>query len=110
YSFIILFLMSVTGPFWSFEWYRTGWQKTWGTYQDPNTPREEKPQLVSLIPQDGQPPLNIEQTLLAVNGVLPYNGDVTINFAKDSTGTINIAKNRVGFFAPSAGDRLVLDQ
>lgn len=109
YSFILLFLMSVTGPFWSFDWYRAGWQKTWGTYQDPNAPKVEKPKLVSEI-LDGKEPLNIAQTLAIVNEALPYNGDVTINFASDSTGTLNIAKNRVGFFAPSAGDKLVLDQ
>ncbi|WP_140937693.1 PepSY-associated TM helix domain-containing protein [Sphingobacterium lumbrici] len=110
YSCIILFLMAVTGPFWSFEWYRAGWQKTWGTYQEPNTPKEEKPQQVSLIPKEGHQPLTVEQTLSAVNDILPYNGDVTINFAKDSIGAISIAKNRVGFFAPSAGDKLTLDQ
>lgn len=109
YSFILLFLMSVTGPFWSFDWYRTGWQKTWGTYQDPNAPKVEKPKLVSDI-LAGQEPINIAQTLAIVNETLPYKGDVTINFASDSTGTLSISKNRIGFFAPSAGDKLVLDQ
>src|SRR5690606_8408464 len=34
YSAVILFLMGVTGPFWSFTWYRTGLQKSLGTYQE----------------------------------------------------------------------------
>lgn len=109
YSFILLFLMSVTGPFWSFEWYRTGWQKAWGTYQDPNAPQVEKPKLVSEV-LVGREPISIAEALAIVNDALPYKGDVTINFASDSTGTMNISKNRIGFFAPSASDRLVLDQ
>lgn len=109
YSFIILFLMSVTGPFWSFEWYREGWQKTWGTYQDPKAPKEEKSKPVS-TPIEGQNTLTVEETILAVNKILPYDGDITINFAKDSIGTITITKNKIGFFAPSAGDKLTLDQ
>lgn len=110
YSCIILFLMAVTGPFWSFDWYRAGWQKTWGTYKSPDAPKEEKPKLLSMIPTDGTKPMSVEETILAVNRLLPYDGDITINFAKDSTGTISVSKNRIGFFAPSAGDKLTLDQ
>lgn len=110
YSCIILFLMAVTGPFWSFDWYRAGWQKTWGTYKSPDAPKEEKAPVLSTLPADGKKPMSIEETILAVNKVLPYDGDVTINFAKDSVGTISISKNRTGFFAPSAGDKLTLDQ
>ena len=110
YSCIILFLMAVTGPFWSFDWYRAGWQKTWGTYKSPDAPKEEKAPILSTLPADGKKPMSIEETILAVNKVLPYDGDVTINFAKDSVGTVSISKNRTGFFAPSAGDKLTLDQ
>lgn len=109
YTWVILFLMAITGPFWSFEWYREGWQKTWGTYQDRNAPREERVKPVSII-MDGKRAMTVEETILAVNKVLPYDGDITINFASDSTGTINIVKNKVGFFAPSAADRLTLDR
>lgn len=35
YSLIFLLLMGLTGPQWSFEWYRTGLQKTLGTYKEP---------------------------------------------------------------------------
>lgn len=110
YSCIILFLMSVTGPFWSFDWYRTGWQKTWGTYEAPSEKKEEKTKLVSIYPITGKRIITIDETLIAINKVLPYDGDVTINFPKDSTGTISVMKNKVGFFAPSAGDKLTLDQ
>ncbi|NGM66514.1 PepSY-associated TM helix domain-containing protein [Sphingobacterium sp. SGR-19] len=109
YTWIILFLMAITGPFWSFEWYREGWQKTWGTYQDRNASREEKIEPVSKL-IDGKRAMTIEETILTVNTTLPYDGDITINFASDSTGTVGIVKNKIGFFAPSASDRLTLDQ
>lgn len=109
YTWLILFLMAITGPFWSFEWYREGWQKTWGTYQNPNTPKEEKLKPISTI-INGKRAMTVEETILAVNNVLPYDGDITINFASDSIGTVGIIKNKVGFFAPSASDRLTLDQ
>lgn len=38
YSLIFLLVMGLTGPQWSFEWYRDGLQKTLGTYK----PRDEK--------------------------------------------------------------------
>lgn len=110
YSCIILFLMAVTGPFWSFDWYRVGWQKAWGTYKSQDAPKEEKPMILSVLPADGKKALSIEETILIVNKLLPYDGDITINFAKDSTSTISVSKNKVGFFAPSAGDKLILDQ
>jgi len=110
YSCVILFLMAVTGPFWSFDWYRTGWQKTWGTYQAADAPKKEKSPVFSTIPVDGKPAMTIQETVLAVNKILPYSGDLTINFAKDSLGTIAVSKNRTGFFAPSAGDKITLDQ
>src|SRR5690606_1740045 len=34
YSLIFLFLMGITGPQWSFPWYRTGLQKALGTYHE----------------------------------------------------------------------------
>jgi len=110
YSCVILFLMAVTGPFWSFDWYRTGWQKTWGTYQAADAPKKEKLPVFSVVPMDGKPAMTIAETVLAVNKILPYQGDVTINFAKDSVGAITVNKNRTGFFAPSAGDKITLDQ
>jgi uncharacterized iron-regulated membrane protein len=85
-------------------------KKTWGTYKSPDAPKEEKAPVFSTLPANGKNPLNIEETILAVNKILPYDGDVTINFAKDSVGTVTVSKNRVGFFAPSAGDKLTLDQ
>lgn len=32
YSLIFLLIMAVTGPFWSYQWYKEGWQKKPGTF------------------------------------------------------------------------------
>lgn len=109
YTWIILFLMAITGPFWSFDWYREGWQKTWGTHPSQQMVQNDKERLVSKI-LPGKQTLSLKETVSAVNQVLPYDGDITINFASDSSGTIRVSKNRVGFFAPAAGDKLTLDQ
>ena len=110
YSFIFLLLMGLTGPQWSFEWYRTGLRKTLGTYQPPNTPRPEQPQ--SVVPADSTSaaPLTLADYISAADKQLPYEGDYYITLAANSSATVSVAKNKVGFFAPSASDRLILDQ
>lgn len=106
YSCIFLFLMGITGPQWSFSWYRDGLRKSLGTYQPKDAPRPEEP--VSILSSAG--PLNIEDYIKAANKVLPYEGDYSISMPKDSTAAVSVTKNRVGFFAPAAPDRLLLDQ
>lgn len=111
YSCIILFLMGVTGPFWSFDWYRTGWRKVWNTYEAATQTRQtERPQVYSILPDDGKAPITLEETMAVADAFLPYSGDYMISFASGSTGTISVSKNRAGFFAPAAADKLVLDQ
>ena len=109
YSCILLFIMGITGPQWSFEWYREGLRKTLGTHQQQKTTeREEKPQ--SVISESHSKPLSIEEIIAIADKELVYKGDYNIMFPADSMATINITKNKVGFFAPAAGDKLVLDQ
>jgi len=108
YSCIVLFIMGITGPYFSFDWYRASWQKTLGTYQDPLAPKAEKPVLASAYQETTS--ITLAEAIAITNQVLNYDGDITINFPKDSVGTLNISKNKVGFFAPSASDKLVLDQ
>lgn len=122
YSLIFLLFMGATGPFWSFPWYRDGWQKLWGTYQEapanpgqrsggpggraggpgaggPASPGEEAP--ISLLP--------LVDYLASVDDILPYKGDYRISLPQSSDGKISVFKNRTGFFAPAAGDRVDLE-
>jgi uncharacterized iron-regulated membrane protein len=114
YSCIILFLMGVTGPFWSFDWYRAGWQKTWGTYKE--APKEgsvsvkEEPRLTSVYSDPDAKPLTVVQLLQIADRELVYAGDYMISLAKDSVGTVSLSKYKVGFFAPAPADKLTLDQ
>lgn len=119
YSLIILFVMGVTGPQWSFPWYRTGLQKTLGTYKEAPAGRqqgaggpggqqspenreenkEEKP--VELLP--------IEAYMASAEQALSYKGDYRITLPQKGGAPIEITKNKTGFFAPAAGDKIKLE-
>jgi len=110
YSLIFLFLMGITGPQWSFPWYRTGLQKTLGTYKEQRAERggdrrhaesSEKPRSPQLLP--------FATYLAAADRVLPYKGDYRISLPQDAKAPLSISKNRIGFFAPAAGDQVTLD-
>lgn len=109
YSLIFLILMGLTGPQWSFPWYRTGMQKTLGTYKPEDAPKPEQPK--STLPLDSlTKSVTISQYYATARQALPGEGDFTINFPVDSAATVSISKVHTGFFAPAASDRLQLDQ
>ena len=110
YALFFLLLMGLTGPQWSFEWYRTGLQKTLGTYKPKDAPKEKTPK--SKLPEDqtGLATLSIADYLKEADKQLAYKGNYTITLPADSTATTVISKTKLGFFAPAAGDRLTMDQ
>lgn len=109
YSLIFLIMMGLTGPQWSFPWYRTGMQKTLGTYKPEDAPKPEQPK--STLPFDSlTKPLTVSDYFAAAQLALPGEGDFTINLPADSAATVSISKLHTGFFAPAASDRLQLDQ
>lgn len=110
YACIFLFLMGITGPQWSFPWYREALRKTLGTYQPEGFEPPKDPVSVIKAGAGNAAPLSIADYLKKADAVLPYPGDYSISLAKDSVSAIAITKNKVGFFAPSAGDKLLLDQ
>lgn len=109
YSSFLLLIMSLTGLTWSFEWYREGFHKVLGTYKPKGAPREES--LKSVLPADGN---DLKPTIASyldqVNAQLPYAGNSRIAFAGAPDGIVTVTKNKTGFFAPAAGDRIMLDQ
>ncbi len=108
YSLILLFIMGITGPQWSFPWYREGLQKTLGTYRDaPAGGRGGDAQRGGNGPGEARPMLPIGQLLAATDGVLPYKGDYTVSLS--GGGPVTVRKNKVGFFAPAASDEVKLD-
>lgn len=109
YSFIFLLLMGITGPQWSFEWYREYLQKSLGTFKPADSPRPEGPKSTVAV-GDSTRHLKIADYLAVVDRELPYPGDYMITLPADVTAPVMISKYKVGFFAPVASDRVSLDQ
>ena len=113
YSAIILFLMGVTGPFFSFPWYREALQKSLGTYKERSVrapgPSAGEGKKGADKDQAKIEMLPLEDYLYSVDQTLDYVGEYTVSLPKDGASKINISKKRAGFFAPAASDKLVLD-
>lgn len=108
YACIFLFLMGITGPQWSFPWYRDGLKRALGTYQTENNDPPQDP--VSGARKRNLAPLKISDYIAAADRVFHYKGDYSVSLPKDSTAAVVVTKNRTGFFASPAGDKLLLDQ
>jgi len=110
YALIFLLLMGLTGPQWSFEWYRNGLQKALGTYKPKDAPKEKTPK--SKLPKDraALSSLSVADYIGEADKQLTYNGNYNITLPADSTTVAMVTKTRTGFFAPAAADRLTIDQ
>lgn len=112
YALFFLLLMGLTGPQWSFPWYREGMQKALGTYKpaekgkgegkEGDKNKDDKASSTTEL-------LSISQYISKANTALPYYGDYTITFPSETTPVLTISKNKRGFFAPAAADRLTMD-
>jgi uncharacterized iron-regulated membrane protein len=110
YAVFFLLLMGLTGPQWSFEWYRNGLQKSLGTYKPKDAPKEKS--IKSTLQGKGThvASLSIADYLTAADKTLNYPGNYLITLPADSVGATVISKTKLGFFAPAAPDRITLDQ
>ena len=121
YSLIFLFLMGITGPQWSFPWYRTGLRKALGTYQEQSAGRSgnghgggrQAPDQRHHTDKPATPASTlaypIATYLAAADEALPYKGDYRISLPQSADAPLSVSKNRVGFFAPAAGDQVTLE-
>ena len=110
YALFFLLLMGLTGPQWSFEWYRTGLQKTLGTYKSKDGPKEKTSKSTSPASQAAFLSLSVADYIKAADRVLTYPGNYTLTLPADSSATAMVSKTKTGFFAPAAGDRLTIDR
>lgn len=116
YAFVFLFLMGITGPQWSFEWYRTGLRKALGTYQeapaqaskDSNQGKQNESKAAS-NEDSAISFLSIEEYLAAASSALPYQGDYRLSFPTSGEEPIRISSYKTGFFAPSAADQITMN-
>jgi uncharacterized iron-regulated membrane protein len=113
YSVIILFLMGATGPFWSFPWYREGLQRTLGTYQEPpaevrpvNPPAETESPKAELNGGESENSVDFEKIILLTDTHLNYEGSYRVSLPQKPEDAIIVIKNKTGFFAPAAGDKI----
>lgn len=109
YSCIFLFMMGITGPQWSFEWYRTGLRKTLGTYQPADAPKPETPKSDTISKNEVKSVL-FSDYIRSVDKALGYTGDLMITMPADSADAVVVNKTKTGFFAPVAADKIYLDQ
>lgn len=110
YSFLLLLIMGLTGLCWSFGWYRDGLSKVMGA--EVFGGRKEKP-MKSTPPSNTAetvPPLSISHYLAVAEELLPYEGDYRISLPNSPESAVVINKNKTGFFALSASDKVQLDQ
>ncbi len=135
YALFFLLLMGLTGPQWSFKWYREGLQKTLGVYKPeqkegkpgsqatfkgkPDSKAEDRSHTMGLdkentakMKTDISAPqrLSIAEYINTADKLLPYKGNYSIMLPSDQESPVNISKTKIGFFAPAAGDRISLDQ
>ena len=114
YSVFFLLIMGLTGPQWSFEWYKDGMHKTLGTYKPKKEDAaQKKGALKTSTEADPQKnnvaAINLASLLNIADEELPYKGDYRITLPGKKETVVNISKTRIGFFAPAAGDKLSVD-
>ena len=116
YSLGALFIMAVTGPFWSYQWYKIGWQKTWDIYQAPQpggnqgAPSAEKGSVSGTDQAPIEPVyISFDQVVAQSNAALPYEGNLRITLPNQPDGDISVSKSRTGFFARAGADQLSLN-
>lgn len=117
YSSFLLLIMSLTGLFWSFDWYKTGLYQVFQVEQ----PARRGPQGAGGNGNDAKgkeaavekaeiPVLPLEKYLEVADLELPYPGNYRVNMPGPTDAEITLTKNKTGFFAPAGGDKLVLDK
>lgn len=105
YAFLLMLVMALTGLTWSFEWYKDGLSNVLGA----KVFSREKLEIKS-SPDEKSEAISIEHILKIADQALPYPGDYRINLAQNSEDVVSISKNKVGFFASSGTDKLIIDQ
>jgi uncharacterized iron-regulated membrane protein len=108
YSLIFLFIMGATGPFWSFTWYKEGYQKTFDTYQAPKPEGLSEDKIeVEVIPAGL---ISLDEVIAKANAELAYPGIVRVSIPDNGSAPIEVSKLQTGFFARAGADQLKLSQ
>lgn len=106
YALPFLLIMSLTGPCWSFEWYRNGVSSALNT--EVFKGRKEKP--VPSKVQENTNRIPISEALATANSNLSTKGDIRVSFPKGEDGSYVITKTKSGAFTFVTTDKIQIDQ
>jgi uncharacterized iron-regulated membrane protein len=106
YSLIFLFIMAATGPFWSFTWYREGYQKTFDTYVSAEQKEAEKNLSQPMFIKNDD--ITLDDILAKTDQTFDFEGSVRISLPGSETEAIAVRKYKSGFFAGTGSDELQL--
>lgn len=104
YSLIFLFVMAATGPFWSFTWYREGYQKTFDTYVSPEQKETEKNITPPIFIKSES--ITLDDILAKTDNTFDFEGSVRITLPTSESEAIAVRKYQSGFFAGTGSDEL----
>ncbi|ANQ50450.1 PepSY domain-containing protein [Flammeovirga sp. MY04] len=104
YSLIILLLMGITGPFWSFDWYRTGLNKA--LTGEEKFSRGERPK-VDPVSEKQAKSVTYQEILDNANIYLDYKGDVSMTLPSKKSPYVAVRKtNKASFFSLQYTDQV----
>ena len=104
YSLIFLFIMAATWPFWSFTWYREGYQKTFDTYVSPGQKEVEKNVALPIFIKNQD--ITLDDILAKTDQTFDFEGSVRISLPASESEVISVRKYKSGFFAGTGSDEL----
>ncbi|MDG1277793.1 MAG: PepSY-associated TM helix domain-containing protein [Algoriphagus sp.] len=104
YSLIFLFIMAATGPFWSFTWYREGYQKTFDTFVSPKQKEAEKNVALPIFIKNQD--ITLDDILAKTDQTFDFEGSLRISLPASESEVISVRKYKSGFFAGTGSDEL----
>lgn len=107
YAFLLLLVMALTGLCWSFGWYKEGLSGVIGAEVFGGRNQEH---VASTPPAEDASALSVSDFIQLANDILPYQGDYRIALPDSPEAPVAVSKNRTGFFAISASDKIQFDQ
>ncbi|TCO10495.1 PepSY-associated TM helix domain-containing protein [Natronoflexus pectinivorans] len=118
YAAIFILIMSLTGPHWSFQWYRQGIYNVLGVeaprrgaLQAQNS-RDRGSEAIEEIENElvDKPQFYTYSHVLSVtDSEFPYKGTYRIAPPREESSIVTVTKGRTGFFASSGSDRISMD-
>lgn len=111
-SFFIL-LMALTGPQWSFPWYRTALYKVLNVpipVRGQESTKEENILDINYYLEEGLPPKSIEELISIADSTFPYKGSYRFSLVDEDKTNIIFTKAKCGFAAPSGIDKIELNR